>query len=132
MLFAHESQRAVMDYVSGLAEHGVSSVLNDGREVIGREASGGFLPLFMTIGRLSRLERLLRGSARHHPVETHRRGAAHRQARRGDREFAQERFPGPGQPRNPHPAQRDHRLFRNDGGGAVRPDRQPALSRICP
>lgn len=53
MLFAHESQRAVMDYVAGLAEHGVSSVLNDGREVIGREASGGFLPLFMTIGRLS-------------------------------------------------------------------------------
>ncbi|WP_394690715.1 ATP-binding protein [Hoeflea sp.] len=54
MLFAHESQRAVMDYISGLADHGVSSVLNDGREVIGREASGGFLPLFMTIGRLSR------------------------------------------------------------------------------
>ncbi|MGJ8572135.1 MAG: ATP-binding protein [Hoeflea sp.] len=53
MLFAHESQRAVMDYVSGLADHGVSSVLNDGREVIGREASGGFLPLFMTIGRLT-------------------------------------------------------------------------------
>ena len=53
MLFALESQRAVMDYVAGLAEHGVSSVLNDGREVIGREASGGFLPLFMTIGRLS-------------------------------------------------------------------------------
>lgn len=53
MLFAHESQRAVIDYVSGLAEHGVSSVLNDGREVIGREAGGGFLPLFMTIGRLS-------------------------------------------------------------------------------
>ncbi|WP_340160905.1 ATP-binding protein [uncultured Hoeflea sp.] len=53
MLFAHESQRAVMDYVAGLADHGVSSVLNDGREVIGREASGGFLPLFMTIGRLT-------------------------------------------------------------------------------
>jgi signal transduction histidine kinase len=28
-------------------------VLNDGREVIGREASGGFLPLFMTIGKLT-------------------------------------------------------------------------------
>ncbi|MDF1606592.1 ATP-binding protein [Hoeflea sp. YIM 152468] len=53
MLFAQESQRAVMDYVNGLADHGVSSVLNDGREVIGREISGGFLPLFMTIGRLS-------------------------------------------------------------------------------
>ncbi|PWW01371.1 PAS domain S-box-containing protein [Hoeflea marina] len=53
MLFAHESQRAVMDYVSGLANHGVSSVLNDGREVIGREAAGGFLPLFMTMGHLT-------------------------------------------------------------------------------
>ena len=50
-LFAHESQRAVLDYLSGLANNGVASVLNDGREVIGREASGGFLPLFMTIGR---------------------------------------------------------------------------------
>ena len=53
MLFAHESQKAVMDYLSGLSGHGVASVLNDGREVIGREASGGFIPLFMTMGRLS-------------------------------------------------------------------------------
>ncbi len=53
MLFAHESQRAVMDYLAGLSGHGVASVLNDGREVIGREAGGGFIPLFMTMGRLS-------------------------------------------------------------------------------
>ncbi|MDX3975973.1 ATP-binding protein [Shinella sp.] len=53
MLFAHESQKAVLDYLAGLAGHGVASVLNDGREVIGREASGGFIPLFMTMGRLS-------------------------------------------------------------------------------
>ncbi|MBD8553409.1 PAS domain S-box protein [Rhizobium sp. CFBP 8762] len=53
MLFAHESQRAVLDYLAGLSGHGVASVLNDGREVIGREASGGFIPLFMTMGRLS-------------------------------------------------------------------------------
>jgi PAS domain S-box-containing protein len=52
-LFAHESQRAIVDYLSGLAGHGVASVMNDGREVIGREASGGFIPLFMTIGRLT-------------------------------------------------------------------------------
>ena len=52
-LFAHESQKAVLDYLSGLSDHGVASVLNDGREVIGREASGGFIPLFMTMGRLS-------------------------------------------------------------------------------
>ncbi|MGF9562800.1 ATP-binding protein [Neorhizobium sp. BT27B] len=53
MLFAHESQRSVIDYLGGLSGHGVASVLNDGREVIGREAGGGFLPLFMTIGRLT-------------------------------------------------------------------------------
>ncbi|GKX34218.1 MAG: PAS domain-containing sensor histidine kinase [Rhizobiaceae bacterium MnEN-MB40S] len=52
-LFAHESQRAVRDYLASLSDHGVASVLNDGREVIGREASGRFLPLFMTIGHLS-------------------------------------------------------------------------------
>ncbi len=53
MLFAHESQKAVLDYLNGLSGHGVASVLNDGREVIGRESSGGFVPLFMTMGRLT-------------------------------------------------------------------------------
>lgn len=53
MLFAHESQKAVLDYLNGLSHHGVASVLNDGREVIGREAAGGFVPLFMTMGRLT-------------------------------------------------------------------------------
>ncbi|MGF9693327.1 ATP-binding protein [Rhizobium sp. 0TCS1.26] len=53
MLFAHESQKSVLDYLAGLAGNGVASLLNDGREVIGREASGGFLPIFMTIGHLS-------------------------------------------------------------------------------
>ncbi|MDX8541103.1 PAS domain S-box protein [Mesorhizobium abyssinicae] len=51
-LFAIESQRAARDYLSGLSEPGVASVLNDGREVIGRESQGRFIPLFMTIGRL--------------------------------------------------------------------------------
>ncbi|GLR61947.1 sensor histidine kinase [Rhizobium indigoferae] len=53
MLFAHESQKAVIDYLNGLSGHGVASVLNDGREVIGREAAGGFVPLFMTMGQLT-------------------------------------------------------------------------------
>ncbi len=52
MLFAIESQRAAMDYLHSLSDNGVLSVLNDGREVIGREAKGGFIPLFMTIGKL--------------------------------------------------------------------------------
>jgi PAS domain S-box-containing protein len=51
-LFAHESQRAVLDYLSSIANNGVASVLNDGRELIGREINGGFIPLFMTIGQL--------------------------------------------------------------------------------
>ena len=51
-LFAHESQRAAMDYLHGLSNNGVASVLNEGREVLGRERRGGFLPLFMTLGRL--------------------------------------------------------------------------------
>jgi PAS domain S-box-containing protein len=51
-LFATESRRAAGDYLAGLAGNGVASVLNDGREVIGREAQGRFIPLFMTIGRL--------------------------------------------------------------------------------
>jgi PAS domain S-box-containing protein len=51
-LLAVESQRAARDYLLGLSDNGVASVLNDGREVIGREAQGRFIPLFMTIGRL--------------------------------------------------------------------------------
>ena len=51
-LFAIESQRPAREYLDGLAGNGVASVLNDGREVIGREAQGRFIPLFMTIGRL--------------------------------------------------------------------------------
>jgi PAS domain S-box-containing protein len=51
-LFAMESQRAARDYLTGLSDHGVASVLNDGREVIGREAQGRFIPLFLSIGRL--------------------------------------------------------------------------------
>ena len=51
-LFAIESQRSAQDYVERIAGSGVDAIMNDGREVIGREAEGGFIPLFMTIGRL--------------------------------------------------------------------------------
>lgn len=52
LLLATESQRSVNDYISGLAGNGVASIMNDGREVIGREAHGRFIPLFLTIGHL--------------------------------------------------------------------------------
>lgn len=51
-LFAIESQRTVEEYLAALSDNGVASVLNDGRQVIGREAQGRFIPLFITIGRL--------------------------------------------------------------------------------
>ncbi len=49
-LFAPESERAARDYLDGLTKNGVASVLNDGREVIGRVRQGGLIPLFMTMG----------------------------------------------------------------------------------
>jgi PAS domain S-box-containing protein len=53
-LFAEESHKAALDYLDGLASNGVVSVLNDGREVIGKVPRGGLIPLFMTMGRLGR------------------------------------------------------------------------------
>ncbi len=52
-LLAEESQRAALDYLDGLVANGVVSVLNDGREVIGRVPQGGLIPLFMTMGRIA-------------------------------------------------------------------------------
>ncbi len=53
MLFAAESQNSVLDYVNAMSGPGVSSLLNDGREIIGRVSTGGTMPLSMTMGRLS-------------------------------------------------------------------------------
>ena len=50
-LFAPESQHAVFEYLAGIKASGVESLLEQGREVLGREAKGGIIPLSMTIGR---------------------------------------------------------------------------------
>jgi PAS domain S-box-containing protein len=50
-LFAPESQGAVKDYLASLKGTGVASLLDHGREVLGRVRSGGLIPLSMTIGR---------------------------------------------------------------------------------
>jgi PAS domain S-box-containing protein len=52
ILLEPESHIAALDYLEGLKSHGVSSLLNDGRDVRGRERNGGIIPLFMTIGRV--------------------------------------------------------------------------------
>ena len=52
VLLAPESHAAALDYLDGLKSNGVASVLNDGRDVLGRERHGGLVPMFMTLGRV--------------------------------------------------------------------------------
>ncbi len=53
LLFAAESHAPALDYLEGLKGGGVASVMNDGREVIGRVRQGGKIPLFMTMGQIA-------------------------------------------------------------------------------
>ena len=50
-LFAPESQRVVMDYLESIKGAGVASLLEHGRDVLGRTSRGGIIPLAMTMGR---------------------------------------------------------------------------------
>jgi PAS domain S-box-containing protein len=50
-LFAPESQRVVMDYLETIKNDGVASLLEQGRDVLGRVREGGLIPLSMTMGR---------------------------------------------------------------------------------
>ena len=50
-LFAPESRHAVFDYLASIKQAGVASLLDHGREVLGRESKGGIIPLSMTMGR---------------------------------------------------------------------------------
>jgi len=53
LLFSAESHAPALDYLEGLKGGGVASVLNDGREVVGRVRQGGRIPLFMTMGQVA-------------------------------------------------------------------------------
>jgi PAS domain S-box-containing protein len=50
-LFAPESQRVVRDYLESVKDAGVASLLDHGRDVLGRASRGGLIPLSMTMGR---------------------------------------------------------------------------------
>jgi PAS domain S-box-containing protein len=50
-LFAPESQHGVFEYFAGVKSAGVASLLDHGRETLGRVRQGGFIPLSITIGR---------------------------------------------------------------------------------
>lgn len=55
VLLAPESHIVALDYLESLRGSGVASLLNDGREVMGRERQGGTIPLFMTMGQVDTL-----------------------------------------------------------------------------
>ncbi|OKO75580.1 PAS domain S-box protein [Bradyrhizobium sp. AS23.2] len=50
-LFAPESQHVVVDYLENLKGQDIASLLDHGREVLGREKKGGVIPLAMIMGR---------------------------------------------------------------------------------
>ncbi|UGX95232.1 PAS domain S-box protein [Bradyrhizobium barranii subsp. barranii] len=50
-LFAPESQQIVVDYLESLKSQDIASLLDHGREVLGREKKGGVIPLAMIMGR---------------------------------------------------------------------------------
>jgi PAS domain S-box-containing protein len=50
-LFAPESMRPVGEYLESVKGAGVASLLEGGRDVLGRVAKGGIIPLAMTMGR---------------------------------------------------------------------------------
>jgi PAS domain S-box-containing protein len=50
-LFAPESENIVKHYLECLGGTGIASLLEQGREVLGRVHGGGFIPLSMTMGR---------------------------------------------------------------------------------
>jgi PAS domain S-box-containing protein len=52
MLLAPESHAKLRQYFEGLQSGGVASLLNDGREVLGKARQGGTIPLFLTLGRV--------------------------------------------------------------------------------
>ncbi|SEN59222.1 PAS domain-containing protein [Bradyrhizobium sp. OK095] len=50
-LFAPESQHIVIDYLDSMKSQDIASLLDHGREVLGREKKGGVIPLAMIMGR---------------------------------------------------------------------------------
>ena len=51
-LFADESHNDINQYINGLATPGIEGLLQEGREVIASESSGGMIPVLLTIAPL--------------------------------------------------------------------------------
>ena len=93
---------------------------NAGREAIGRVKQGGLVPLYITMGRIDDGEKfcaVLRDITAWKRTEEELINARQQAETRLHRQI---RIPRQDQPRNPHAAQRHHRLLRGDDGRALR------------
>ena len=129
-LFAPESRRAVLDYLDRIAGGAAAGILEAGREAIGRVRRGGLVPLYLTLGRIEDGEKVcavLRDVTAWKRTEEELINAR-QQAERAS--TAKSGIPRQDQPRDPHAAQRHHRLLRSNDGRALRPGRQRALPAI--
>jgi PAS domain S-box-containing protein len=104
-LLTPESRQSALDYLSGLIDNGVASLLNEGREVEA-QAGPGSIPLFHDDGQdLWRQRRpLLHRSAGHHALEAHGSGIGCRPTRSGRGIGPEIRVHRARQPRDPHAA----------------------------
>ena len=128
-LFAPESRRAVLDYLDRLARAAPACSTPAARRS-GCVEQGGLVPLYFTMGRIADGEKFC---AVMRDVTAWKRTEEELiNAKQAGREslHRQVGIPRQDQPRNPHAAQRHHRLLRGDDGGALRPGRQRALPAI--
>ena len=130
-LLAPESQHGVFEYLASVKSAGAASLLDHGRDALGRVRQGGIIPLSMTMGRTRadgpNFFAVFRDLSQAKQSEKRvARGAAADRPRRQ----RQGRHAGADQPRGAHAAQRHHRLCRGDDRRALRRARQRALCRI--
>ena len=130
-LFAPESQRVVRDYLEGIKGAGVASLLDHGRDVLGRVRERRPDSAVDDDGTdAGRGAEFLRGVPRSVAGPKERERATAGAAAGRSRRQRQGRHAGADQPRGPHAAQRHHRLCRSDDRRTVRRARQRALRRI--
>ena len=122
VLLAPESHIVALDYLEGLRSPGVGKPAQRRPRGSRPGAPGRLDPALHDHGPPGRWagSPVLRRAARHHRLQEGRGRADRRQARGRGGERPEIRSSGQDQPRDPHAAERHHRLCRGDARGALR------------